>query len=67
MQAHETVTAFDIDKVDSDIVHEKEPGVYCNKGVKKVIDNEGRIRYQCSNCGKRWDTGDKATPENGTT
>jgi hypothetical protein len=44
-----------------ELVHETEDGEYCQGAVKRVIANDGTIRYLCT-CGKRWKSSETAVP-----
>lgn len=44
-----------------EFVHIKNDGKECGS-ITKVIDDKGDIYYICNNCGKKWITGEKATP-----
>jgi hypothetical protein len=43
-----------------EFIHKTNDDKECGK-IRKVIDDNGDIYYECIGCGKRWITGEKAT------
>ena len=49
-----------IDKIRADFVHKKHGNV-CGR-IRKVIDDSGYVRYECTGCAKEWQTPETAKP-----